>query len=132
MKKVILALLLVLVANFAQAQTPTPTGQGDRLGFTQQTTATELPLLSWVPIIDEVEQTAPLLNVSCTVSQTDSTQFNCVADYPALTPGVHRIRLKTVRTEGTLVLSSQPSVPFDFTFVVNPNTATNLHNERKR
>ncbi len=132
-----LSLLLFIAAPAALlAQTPTPTGPGDRLGFYQQTTAAELPLLSWEASVDGAV-TGLVASVNCTVDQADPARYLCVGNYPAMTPGTHNLTIVTIRTEpsgdpGTppLVLRSPPSAPFALNVRVSPNTATGLHNIR--
>lgn len=137
MRKFLIAAFLMLVAVPALAQTPEPTGPGDRLGYTQQTTATELPQLSWEVYLDGTLLPSVLQNTTCTVNQADPTRYDCIGSYPAMTPGVHTIELVTVRTQPSstpgvppLIMRSPKSSPFAVKVEVNPNAATGLHNVR--
>ena len=111
-------LTLCVVLGFAPAVgAQTPTVQADKLGWSQTTTASELSLLSFAVFIDGARQ--PLADVSCVVSSTAGV-YDCVAPFPAMTPGAHTIELVAIRTEGTLVVESAKSAPFAIRLVVGP------------
>lgn len=89
----------------------TPTVPSDQLGWTQS--ADQIGLFTFAIVVDGQRSVLP--GHSCTASQG---QFECQAPLPALTPGVHEIRLIAIRTEGTLVAESAPSAPLQVNVVI--------------
>jgi len=112
-----LVTIILALAAPAAAQAP-PAVATDRLGFTQPAAATEpIGSFTWAIVIDGARQ--PLPGVTCQPAPAPAA-FDCVAPFPAMTPGLHTLELIAIRTEGTLVLESPKSAPFPVRFVVAP------------
>jgi hypothetical protein len=120
----VVVLCLTPVLGFAQVDTVLT----DRLGWTQAMSAAEQPSITFAAFVDGVRVTTALA-ATCTVTATPDT-YDCVASYPAMTPGPHTIELIAIRTEGTLVVESGRSAPFSIRLVVGPAVPGNLHNVR--
>ena len=58
-------------------------------------------------------------NVTCSGV---ASPFSCRADFPAFTPGSHTVTITAANVAG----ESAKSVPFSFTFIVQPSVPTNL------
>lgn len=89
----------------------TPIVPSDRLGWTQS--ADQIDLFTFAIVVDW--QRSALAGHSCAPS---NGAFECEAPLPALTPGVHEIRLIAVRTEDGVAAESAPSEPLTINVVV--------------
>lgn len=65
----------------------------------------------------------PLAGVTCTGA---SSPFQCVAPFPAFTPGNHSLQLTATITVGGVTAESARSAVISFQFVVAPATPANL------
>ncbi len=120
MKNVVFSLLLTLgmVASVTplSAQSATPTS---RLAFDQQAPSLAVAqgyVYKYSPDGNPPATTPP---VTCTGT---TSPYVCSFDFPAFAPGAHSLTL----TAGNEAGDSAPSAPFNFTFVVVPQSPTNL------
>lgn len=120
MKTTLWLVCFLLVASASSAQVVVT----DHLGFDQA--APTLPDANRYVYLLSADGGAGVAakNAACTGT---TSPFLCVVDYPALTPGAHTIT--ATATDGTL--TSAPSVPFGFTFVIVPVAPQNLRNIKK-
>lgn len=112
MLRVLLSLLCLGLAVPLHAQSPAI--PSDRLGWDQAVTAGELPLLSWVAVIDG----GPRVPLTPTCSQPAPDRAECQAPLPAMTPGTHTLEVIAIRTEGGLIAESPKSAPFSLRIVI--------------
>lgn len=103
-------------ATPALAQSPAV--PSDRLGWTQSAGAAEIADLTFGVYVDGSKVALP--TATCVAAATTG-MYDCVAPFPAMTPGAHTLELVAIRTMGTTVLESAKSVPLAVTFVVVPS-----------
>lgn len=111
--------LLVLTASGTWAQTSV-TGS-ERLGWDQA--ASDVGVLGWLVSIDGGPGVA-LADVTCEAAGPGA--YTCAAAFPALTPGVHELRVAAYEDVGTTRLQSEWSVPLAVRLVVVPAVPTAL------
>ena len=111
--------LLVLTASGAWAQTSV-TGS-ERLGWDQA--ASDIGVLGWLVSIDGGAGVA-LVDVTCEAAGPGT--YACAAAFPAMTPGVHEVRVAAFEDVGATRLQSEWSAPLTVRLVVVPAVPTAL------
>lgn len=111
-----LLVLLGMSATPCFAQSPAvPT---DRLGWTQSAGSAEIAELTFSVYVDGSKLALP--GATCVAAATTGL-YDCLAPFPAMTPGAHTVELVAIRTMGPTVVESVKSVPLAVTFVVVPS-----------
>lgn len=123
MKKVLLSLAILFgVASISEAQVATP---GSRLAWDQAASSLGQAQNYIYEAFWDGGSAVPMTGVACS---GDTSPFTCSAEFIALTPGSHVVRIRAVDTAsvpGTR-LESPLSAVFNFTLVALPATPTNV------
>lgn len=110
--------LVAWLVGTASAQTAV-TGS-ERLGWDQA--ASDVAVLGWLVSVDE----GPGVEVTATCEAAGVGQWACAAAFPAMTPGVHAIRVAAYEDVGATRLTSAWSAPLEVRLVVVPAVPTAL------
>jgi len=121
--RILLGICLMVGGIAMPLSAQSPAVSSDRLGWTQQASASELAELTYAVFVDGTRQ--PLTGAICAPASAAGS-YDCVAPFPAMTPGTHTIELVAIRTMGTTVLESVKSAPLQVQFVIVPVAPANL------
>lgn len=117
MKKLLLALLFVSIANVVSAQTAVTTS---KIGWDQDAPSlAEAQSYTYKYYPDSAQGNAILANATCSGA---GSPFQCQAPFPAFTPGPHTLTL----TASNIAGESAQSSPLSFVFVVTPSVPKSL------
>jgi hypothetical protein len=118
MKKILVAVILLLIASTVYAQPPA-TG-ANKLGWDQAApTLADAQGYTYKYFPDSATTGTALVSVTCIGA---TSPYQCDVAFPAFTPGPHTLTLTTSNIAG----ESVKSLPLNFAFVVTPGAATNL------
>lgn len=110
--------LVAWLAGTAWAQTSV-TG-AERLGWDQA--ASDVTVLGWLVSVDE----GAAVEVAATCEAAGLGQWTCAAAFPAMTPGVHEVRVAAYEDVGETRLQSAWGEPLLVRLVVVPAVPTAL------
>lgn len=130
MTKACVTLLLLLCASTVQAQTPIPVAGTEQLAWDQPAdTLATAQAYSYIPLVDTTtppSSPVPFVGVTCSGAPSP---FVCRVRLPALTTGLHQLRIVTLMMVGGAALLSPPSAPLAVLMMAVPVAAQNLRLE---